>query len=106
MSLHDLLSTIRTANRRSASLIALRGVFADYPREAGAYLNGILTDPEVTTRAKSIILYHLEQFGLLPEIFAAHEKEMRTMIDSVERAIERDEEDGIDPFSDSGSSHA
>ncbi len=99
-SADELLTVIRNAERRSRSFEAIRQLVRRNSAKAALELTSILEDEQVSERAKAIVLYYLTEFQLLPGVAspASTLEEFANLIRGIAEDVEREFEDGRDPF--------
>lgn len=107
LSLEDLTDVIVRASRRADAFEAIAQMRSQYPAESEGLFETILTDPEICSRSKAILLYYLREFGFSDGLVIRHISPLQKYVDGVAKDIESEtiEEDGIDPFRTDGFPH-
>jgi hypothetical protein len=92
------VSITRSATRRSYAFEAIRQLRERFPHQSENELAAVLADSAVPNRSKAIILFYLQEFGVYEELVTQNIDPLRSLVDAVFRDVEKDEEDGMDPF--------
>lgn len=97
-NLRDLVALIREATFRSQAWAAIRRLMLNFPGDAEAEIDALLSDPAVSDRAKAIALYYLEEFRVLTQLSEKHRAPLNSLIQGIAEDVDRETEEGRDPF--------